>query len=75
MEVSGQIHVPAALIQRYSPWYQLDRKLGEPSEPVWMLWRRKKSLSLTGNRILAVQLTDYLYTESVIPKDRRFNAE
>jgi hypothetical protein len=30
MEVSGQIHEPAALPQRKSPWYPLDRKLGGP---------------------------------------------
>jgi hypothetical protein len=30
MEVSGQLHVPAALPQGKSPWYPLDRRLGEP---------------------------------------------
>jgi hypothetical protein len=27
MEVSGQLHVPAALPQGKNPWYSLDRKL------------------------------------------------
>jgi hypothetical protein len=27
MEVSGQLHAPAALLQGKSPWYPLDRKL------------------------------------------------
>jgi hypothetical protein len=30
MEVSGQLHGPAALPQGKSPWYPLDRKLGSP---------------------------------------------
>jgi hypothetical protein len=30
MEVSGQLHAPAALPQRKSPWYPLDRRLGGP---------------------------------------------
>jgi hypothetical protein len=28
MEVSGQIHAPAALFPEKSPWYPLDRMLG-----------------------------------------------
>jgi hypothetical protein len=30
MEVSGQLHAPAALAQGTSPWYPLDRRLGGP---------------------------------------------
>jgi hypothetical protein len=30
MEVSGQLHAPAALPPRKSPWYPLDRRLGGP---------------------------------------------
>jgi hypothetical protein len=30
MEVSGQLHAPAALPQGKSPWYQLDRMPGGP---------------------------------------------
>jgi hypothetical protein len=30
MEVSGQLHAPAALPPRKRPWYPLDRRLGEP---------------------------------------------
>jgi hypothetical protein len=29
MEVSGQFHASAALLQGKSPWYPLDRRLGE----------------------------------------------
>jgi hypothetical protein len=28
MEVSGQLHAPAALLPGKEPWYPLDRKLG-----------------------------------------------
>jgi hypothetical protein len=30
MEVSGQLHFPAALPQGKTPWYPLDRRLGGP---------------------------------------------
>jgi hypothetical protein len=30
MEVSDQLHVPAALPQGKSPWYPLDRRIGGP---------------------------------------------
>jgi hypothetical protein len=30
MEVSGQLHAPAALLPGKKPWYPLDRKLGGP---------------------------------------------
>jgi hypothetical protein len=30
IEVTGQLHAPAALPKRKSPWYQLDRRLGGP---------------------------------------------
>jgi hypothetical protein len=30
MEVSGQLHAPAAYSQGKSPWYPLDRRLGGP---------------------------------------------
>jgi hypothetical protein len=30
MEVSGQLHAPDALSQGKSPWYPLDRRLGDP---------------------------------------------
>jgi hypothetical protein len=34
MEVSGQLHAPAALPQGKSSWYPLDRRLGGPqSQP------------------------------------------
>jgi hypothetical protein len=30
MEVSGQLHIPAALPHGKSPWYPLDRRVGGP---------------------------------------------
>jgi hypothetical protein len=30
MEVSGQLHAPAALLHGKNPWYPLSRRLGGP---------------------------------------------
>jgi hypothetical protein len=30
MEVSGQLHAPAALLSGRDPWYTFDRRLGGP---------------------------------------------
>jgi len=43
MEVSGQIHTPAALPPGKEPRYQLARRLAGP-ETVWTWWRREKNL-------------------------------
>jgi hypothetical protein len=40
--------------QKHSAQYPLDRRLGGP-EPVWKPVSREKSLTLAGNRILAIQ--------------------
>jgi hypothetical protein len=39
MELSGHLHIPVAL----------QGKSHRKTEPVWMLWRREKSLTPTGN--------------------------
>jgi hypothetical protein len=36
MEVSGQVHAPAALPREKVPWYPLHRKLGQPQ-----IWSRR----------------------------------
>jgi hypothetical protein len=51
MEVSSQLHAPAAL----PPGRKSLVQTGWAREPVWMLRRREKSLVLAGNRTLAVQ--------------------
>jgi hypothetical protein len=45
MEVSGQLHAPAALPQGESPWYPLDRRLGGPQS---RCGEEKNSQSLQG---------------------------
>jgi hypothetical protein len=44
MDVSGQLHAPAAVPPRINPRYSQDR----------MLWRREKSLAAARNRTPAV---------------------
>jgi hypothetical protein len=46
MEVSGQLHAPAALPQGKSPWYPLDRRLGGTHSPSG-LCREEKILDPT----------------------------
>jgi hypothetical protein len=47
MEVSGQIHAPAAL-PRSDIWYPLDRKLGEPQSRSRRCGEKKNSQLLSG---------------------------
>jgi len=46
MEMSGQIHAPAALLPRKEPPYPLDRRLGGPQSRYERGAEDKKSLSL-----------------------------
>jgi hypothetical protein len=41
MEVSGQLHAPAALPQGKSPWYPLDRRWVDPRAVVDAVVKRK----------------------------------
>jgi hypothetical protein len=43
MEVSGQLHVPAALPLGKEPTVPTGQEAGWAPEPVWTLWRREKS--------------------------------
>jgi hypothetical protein len=43
MEVSGQLHAPAALPQGKSPWYPLDRRLGGPQNRSGLSGEEKNS--------------------------------
>jgi hypothetical protein len=60
MEVSGQLHAPAALLQKKSPWYPLERRLGEPQNRSARLGE-DKNLALIGIR----------YTDCLIPAHQR----
>jgi hypothetical protein len=48
MEVSGQIHTPAALPPRKEPWYPLDRRLGGPQSRSGRGGEEKNSQPLPG---------------------------
>jgi hypothetical protein len=56
MEMSGQLHAPAAL-----PLYPLDRRLGGP-QSVCTLWTREKSYS-AGNITRVVDPVSRRYTD------------
>jgi hypothetical protein len=53
MEVSGQIHAPAALTHEKEPQYVLDRRLGGPQSRSGRCG--EKILTPAGNRTWAVQ--------------------
>jgi hypothetical protein len=62
MEVSGQLHSPAALPLAKEPWYPLDRRLGE-SQSRSGRCGEEKNLAPAGNRIPAVQTIVRRYTD------------
>jgi hypothetical protein len=67
MEVSGQLHAPAALFPGEQPPVPIVYEAGKAQEPVWRLWRREKFLVPAGNQTLAVQLVVRCYTDWAIP--------
>jgi len=48
MEVSGQLHAPAAYLQGKSPWFPLDRRLGGPQSRFGHLGEEINSHQLSG---------------------------
>jgi len=46
MEISGQLHIPAALLQENNP-LPIEQEVEWAPEPVWTFWGRKKSLAPT----------------------------
>jgi hypothetical protein len=48
MEVSGQLHAPATLLQGKNPWYLLDRRLGGPQSRSGCGGEEKNSQPLPG---------------------------
>jgi hypothetical protein len=51
MEVSGQLHVSAALLLRKEPPVPTGYEAGWDPEPFWMLWIREKSLASAGKAV------------------------
>jgi hypothetical protein len=62
MEVSGQVHAPAALPQGKSPWYPLDRSLGGPQSRHGCDGEEKNSQSLQGLEPPIIQPVAQCYT-------------
>jgi len=48
MEVSGQLHAPAALLPAKGPWYPLDRRMGGPQSRSEHGGEEKSSQPLSG---------------------------
>jgi len=46
MEVTGQLHAPAALPKGKGTPYTLDRRVSGIQDSSWTVWRRKNFLSL-----------------------------
>jgi hypothetical protein len=61
MEVSGQLHVPAALLAEKEAPVPLSMEVGWAAEPVWTLWSREISHAPAENRTPAV------YTDVAVP--------
>jgi hypothetical protein len=62
MEVSGQLHVPAALLQRKNCWYPLDRRLGGPQSRSERGGKEKNSQPLPGLEPPIIQPVVHHYT-------------
>jgi hypothetical protein len=62
MEVSGQLHAPAALPPGKPP-VPSGYEAGWAPEPVWALWSGEKALAPARNRIPAVHTVARRYTD------------
>jgi hypothetical protein len=56
MKVNGQLHALSALPLAEAHPLSIDDELGRVPEPVWMVWRRDKSLAPAENRIETLRL-------------------
>jgi hypothetical protein len=65
MEVSGQLHDPAALPSE-EPQVLTEDEIWRVPEPVWTLWSREKSFAPAGNRTPTVQSLAHHYTDWAI---------
>jgi hypothetical protein len=62
MEVSGQLHAPAASHQVKSPWYTLDMRLGWPQSQSGRSGEEKNSQPPPGLEPQIIQPVDQSYT-------------
>jgi hypothetical protein len=62
MEVSGQLHSPAALSHGNNSWYPLDRRLGEPQSRSGRGGEEKNSQPLPGLEPPIIQPVAQSYT-------------
>jgi hypothetical protein len=62
MEVSGQLHAPAALPQGKSSWYALDRRLGGPQSRSGRGGEEKKFKLLPGIKPPIIEPVAQRYT-------------
>jgi hypothetical protein len=62
MEVSGQLHAPAALTPGKSPWHPLDKRLGGPQSQSGRGGEEKNLQSLPGLEPPIIQTIGQRYT-------------
>jgi hypothetical protein len=62
MDVSGQLHAPAALAQGKIPWYPLVRRLGGPQSRSGCRGEEKNSQPLSGLELPIIQPVAQRYT-------------
>jgi hypothetical protein len=60
MEVSGHLHVAAALPRRKKSPVPIEQKVGWAPQQIWAIWGRKTSLATAGN------LTPYRPARSIV---------
>jgi hypothetical protein len=63
MEVSGELHAPAAVQSGNEPPIPIGYEAGWASESVWMLWSKEESLASAENQTPAVCPVARHYTD------------
>jgi hypothetical protein len=73
LEVSGQLHAPAALTPGKEPPVPIEQEVRWTSEPVWTIWRSENSWSHrdSNSDSSVVQPVVSRYTDYVIPAPRK----